>query len=461
MTNRIFRSIFLVAISVLIAVVFLIMGVSYNYFSSAQLRQLDFQAQLASEGVEKGGIDYLNGLSSDEYRITWIDTDGYVIYDNQFISSEMENHLEREEIKAALEKGKGHSSRYSTTLMERQMYSAVRITDGTVIRISGSHYTVLTLIMYMIYPLVVIVVLAIAVSLILSFRISKKIVRPLNEINLDNPKENKDVYEELLPLIDRIKSQQRQLKLQSVELKKKRDEFFISVNEKEKAEQMRREFTANVSHELKTPIQTIFGCAELLTNGIVKSEDVPKFSGQIYTESKRMINLIEDIIKLSHLDEGAEDMQIEKTDLYQIAQNTIIALYPAAEQAGVELELTGCHAEVFGISHLIDGIIFNICDNAIKYNRENGSVNVVISEQDNNVVLSVSDTGIGIPEDQQERIFERFYRVDKSHSKAVGGTGLGLSIVKHAAKLHNAEIKVKSSPGYGTTISVYFPKEKM
>ncbi len=458
MTRRIFSSIYLVAISVLIAVVFLIMGVSYNYFSSVQLSQLDFQAELAAEGVEKNGIDYLNGLSSNDYRITWISSDGSVKYDNQFAASEMENHLEREEIKQALKNGKGNSSRYSTTLMERQMYSAVRINDGTVIRISGSHYTVFTLIMCMIHPLVVIIVAAIAISLLLAFRISKKIVKPLNDLNLDNPKENKDVYEELLPLIERIKSQQCQLKLQSVELKKKRDEFFLSINEKEKAEQMRREFTANVSHELKTPIQTISGCAELLTNGIVKPEDVPKFSGQIYTESKRMINLIEDIIKLSHLDEGAEDMQREKTDLYNIAQNTIIALEPAAEQAGVSLELMGNPSEIFGIPHLLDGIIFNLCDNAIKYNKKNGSVNVVVSEEENNVVLSVSDTGIGIPKEQQGRIFERFYRVDKSHSKAVGGTGLGLSIVKHAAKLHNAEINVESIPDSGTTISVYFPK---
>lgn len=551
MTKRIFRSVCLVAAVVLLAAFVLIMGVLYEYFSNNQMSQLTAQAQLAAQGVEKSGMDYFSGLDNTGYRITWIAADGTVLYDSDAEADTMENHREREEVREALETGSGESMRYSTTLMERQLYAAERLSDGTVIRLSGAQYTVLTLILSMLQPLIIIAAAALGLSLWLASRLSKRIVKPLNELDPDEP-EKIDTYEELKPLTEKLRSQQRQLKTQAEELQRKRDEFeaasgnmieglvllneqgavlsinkaatrllgisrgcigrdmptpegcpemrellkkalrgehgeisvhidggsyqiyaspvisnektagavllFIDITEKESAEKMRREFTANVSHELKTPLHTISGCAELLANGMVKQEDVPRFSLQIQSEAKRMIALVDDIIKLSHLDEGAEDMRREETDLYCLAMDAVRSLTPAAREAGVSLELSGQSAVITGVPQLLGGIIYNLCDNAIKYNRRGGSVNVTITDGADAVQLTVKDTGIGIPPEQQERIFERFYRVDKSHSKEVGGTGLGLSIVKHAAKLHNAVISMHSVPGEGTEIKVDFPK---
>lgn len=551
MTKRIFRSICLVAVVVLLASFMLIMGVLYDYFSNNQMSQLKAQAQLAAQGVEQSGADYFSGLDDTGFRVTWISADGTVLYDSDAEAGSMENHHEREEVREALETGSGESMRYSTTLMERQLYAAERLSDGTVIRLSGAQYTVLTLVLSMLQPLIVIAAAALGLSLWLASRLSKRIVKPLNELDPDEP-EKLDAYEELRPLTEKLCSQQHQLKAQAEELQRKRDEFeaasgnmieglvllneqgsvlsinraatrllgisrccigrdmplpeglpemrellqkalrgehgeisvhidggsyqiyaspvisnekiagavllFIDISEKESAEQMRREFTANVSHELKTPLHTISGCAELLANGMVKQEDVPRFSLQIQSEAKRMITLVEDIIKLSHLDEGAEDMRREQTDLYRLAMDTVRSLTPAAREAGVSLELSGESAVIIGVPQLLDGIIHNLCDNAIKYNRRGGSVAVTVTDGPDTVRLTVKDNGIGIPPEQQERIFERFYRVDKSHSKEVGGTGLGLSIVKHAAKLHNAPIGIHSVPGEGTEITVDFPK---
>ena len=550
MTKRIFRSICLVAAAVLLAAFVLIMGVMYDYFSDNQMSQLKAQAQLAAQGVEKSGADYFGGLDDTGYRITWIAADGIVLYDSDAEAGNMENHHEREEVREALEYGSGESMRYSTTLMERQLYAAERLSDGTVIRLSGAQYTVLTLVLGMLQPVAVIAAAALGLSLWLASRLSKRIVKPLNELDPDEP-DKIDTYEELKPLTEKLCSQQRQLKAQAEELQRKRDEFeaasgnmteglvllneqgavlsinkaakrllgisccigrdmplpsgsaelrellqkalrgehgeisvpigegsyqiyaspvisnekiagavllIIDITEKERSEQMRREFTANVSHELKTPLHTISGCAELLANGMVKQEDVPRFSLQIRSEAKRMIALVEDIIKLSHLDEGAEDMRREETDLYSLAKDAVCSLSPEAQEAGVSLELSGESAVITGVPQLLDGIIHNLCDNAIKYNRRGGSVAVTVTDGPDKVRLTVKDTGIGIPPEQQERIFERFYRIDKSHSKEVGGTGLGLSIVKHAAKLHNAPIGIHSVPGEGTEIKVDFPK---
>jgi two-component system phosphate regulon sensor histidine kinase PhoR len=319
--------------------------------------------------------------------------------------------------------------------MERSLYCARRLEDGTVLRLSIAQSTIIMLILGMAQPIAIIIAVALILSLVLAFGLSRKIVKPLNELNLDKPMENKG-YDEIKPLLRRIESQQRQ-----------RDEL----------EQMRREFTANVSHELKTPLHTISGCAELLSNGMVKPDDVAKFSTQIYSEAQRMICLVEDILKLSHLDEGATDMKREDVDLYALAEDTVKILSSSAEEAGIQMNLEGEKAVINGIPQLLQGIIYNLCDNAIKYNREGGLVTVSIKNEEHRVQLSVSDTGIGIPTEHQERIFERFYRVDKSHSKKIGGTGLGLSIVKHAAILHNASIKVHSEVGVGTTIVVSFP----
>lgn len=552
MTKRIFRSICFVAISVFLASAVLFMTVLYDYFSNVQQSQLKMQTDLAAKGVQDEGLDYLTNLNIQNYRITWIGTDGSVLYDSVTEADNMENHFEREEVKEALANGYGESSRYSSTLTERYLYSAERLTDGTVIRISVTHSSLLVLTLGMLQPIMIIFAIAVIISAVLASRLAKRIVKPLNEINLDEPLEN-DGYEELSPLLRRIDTQQKQIKGQSDELRQKQLEFetltggmkegivllnstgrilslnnaairlletdyfcigqdlhtvnrnlkiaeilrkaengqyaetiielqrgkyqfdaspvlsdgktsgivllMLDVTEKEKTEQMRREFTANVSHELKTPLQTISGCAELLANGIVKQEDIMKFGAQISTEAQRMIRLVEDIIKLSHLDEGAVDMQRETVDLYALAESILRSLRSEAEMAKVSLSLNGDHTKLYAIPQLISGIIFNLCDNAIKYNRENGSVSVDIRDKDNKVFLSVADTGIGIPAGHQERIFERFYRVDKSHSKEIGGTGLGLSIVKHAARLHDAVIELNSIVDGGTTITVIFPKE--
>ena len=551
MTKRIFRSICLAALGVFLACIMLFLYVLYNYFSSVQEKQLKAQTDLAAQAVAHEGVEYFEGLNTAEYRITWIGPDGAVLYDNKSASDEMENHLEREEVKEALSNGSGESFRYSDTLMERALYAAKRLPDGTVVRLSVSHNTVLTLLLGMSQPIGLLLIIALVLSLVLASRLSKQIVKPLNELNLDEPLKNHE-YDELAPLLHRINTQQRQIRLQSEELQQKQSEFetvtsgmaegivllnrkmnilginaaasklfhtsnlcigksilsvnrsldlqsvllkaeggqhaemrmdmdggtyqltaspvfsdslvsgiallLLDVTEQENAEQMRREFTANVSHELKTPLHTIAGSAELLAGGMVKEADLAGFYARIHDEALRMIRLIEDIIRLSHLDEGVENMKREDVDLFVWAGETIKALSQAAEDENITMILDGEPAVITGIPQLLQSIIYNLCDNAIKYNRSFGSVTVTVEDQADSVVLSVADTGIGIPPEHQERIFERFYRVDKSRSKELGGTGLGLSIVKHAARLHGASIGLQSVVDGGTTITVSFPK---
>lgn len=547
MTKRIFRSICLVALTVFLASVILIMGVLYEYFSSVGQEQLRMQTSLAAQGVAHEGIAYFQDLKVTNYRITWIDRDGNVLYDSMSDTARMENHLEREEVRQAIEEGYGESRRYSATLLERSLYSAQRLADGTILRLSISQMSVLTLLVGMAQSICMIFAIALSLSIVLAVRISKKIVKPLNQIDLDDPLTN-DGYDELSPLLRRIDSQQRQLRCQKEELIQKENElntiigsmnegmillnqkgriitvnaaarkllgldvtcigedltllcenaalkeilsealqgrqaerilplqegyyqvdagaiisqnkvrgaalFLFNVTEKEKTEQIRREFTANVSHELKTPLHSISGYAELLKNDMVREKDRVPFAEKIYDEAQRMIRLVEDIISLSHLDEGAQEEKQENIDLYGLAESVIQDLEPQAEAAGVILELCGIPVILNGIPQLIYSMVYNLCDNAIKYNRENGKVTVSVERQGNTVRLAVTDTGIGIAPEHQERIFERFYRVDKSHSKAAGGTGLGLSIVKHAARIHHAKIEVDSMAGVGTTILV-------
>ncbi len=552
MTGRIFRSVFLTALVVFLASVILFMWVLYDYFTSVQKSQLRIQTSLAAQGAANEGADYFEGLETEGFRITWINENGTVLFDSEKDSAEMENHLEREEIRQALTEGYGESSRYSATLTEQLFYCARRLPDGTVIRLAVTQSSMLTLIMGMIQPLCAIFAAALILSLALASRLSKKIVKPLNELNLDEPLSNES-YDELAPLLTRLNSQQLQITRQSDELKRKRREFeavttgmtegivllngrheiisinpaaqrilgeedtpagqnIISVNrcpalqdvlaeadkgahseriaelcggsyeigaspifsdgevcgtalllldvtERERAEQLRKEFTANVSHELKTPLQAISGYAELMANGMVKPEDAAEFSGRIYSEGRRMIRLVDDIIKLSRLDEGAEDMKREDVDLYALARETAAVILPQAESAGISVSVEGEPTVINGIPRLLQEIIFNLCDNAVKYNRAGGSVTVAVKGGGESARLTVSDTGIGIPEECRERIFERFYRVDKSRSKAVSGTGLGLSIVKHAALAHNAKIETRSEVGRGTEITVIFPVE--
>ena len=550
MTKRIFRSVCIVAVVVLFASLALVIGVLYDYFSGSQENQLKTQTDLAAQGIEHEGSSYFDGLDSEELRITWIDKNGKVLFDNKTDASSMENHLEREEVRQAVENGYGKSSRYSETLTEKSLYSAKKLSDGSVLRLSVSQYSVLTLFLGMLRPVLIIALLAVVLALLLAYRLSKNIVTPLNKLNLDSPLSNK-VYEELSPLLKRMDAQQRQLKHQSEELKRKREEFetatenmsegliilnekgvilsinraaakmlglsedsvgkdifsektsvnlkeptqialsgknteevfalrdgncqllanpvstdgkvtgaallVLDVTEKERAEQMRREFTANVSHELKTPLQTISGYAELLANGMVADKDKTAFSEKIYAEAQRMIRLIEDIIKLSNLDEGAVELTRETVDLYVTAENTVRSLLPAAKKANVTLSLNGENAEIYGIPQLLTAVVYNLCDNAIKYNKDGGTVFVNVKNNAENIVLSVRDTGIGIPKEQQERIFERFYRVDKGRSKKMGGTGLGLSIVKHIVEFYGGHIELTSTPGKGSCFTVTIP----
>lgn len=443
MTKRIFQSICVVAVTVLLATLILIMGVLYDYFSRVQNEQLSDQADMAAKGMAGQGVDFFQGLDLDGCRISWIAADGRVLYDNMGDAESMENHLDREEVREAMETGRGESSRYSHTLTQKLSYQARLLPDGTVIRLAVSKYPVWVLMMGVLQPVLVVALLAVLLSLLLASRLSAKLVKPLNEVDLTDPLKNVE-YEELRPLLSRIDSQHKQLKRDREEL--------------EKNEQIRREFTANVSHELKTPLHSISGYAELLAKGIARPEDVQNFSAKIYSESQRMTSLVEDIIELSHLDTGAADMKREEADLYLIARTAVDSLSMAAKEAEVELKISGESARIYGVPQLIYGICYNLCDNAIKYNRKKGSVNVSVENGEDEAVLKVSDTGIGIPEESRERIFERFYRVDKSRSKAVGGTGLGLSIVKHAALTHHAKIEMESVPGSGTSFTVRFPK---
>ena len=441
MTKRIFRSICLAAIAVLLASLVLIMGVLYDYFAQLQRRQLTAQTELAAQGLMARGMDYFDGLQLDDCRVTWVAADGAVLYDSASTGA-LDNHLDREEIRQALATGQGDSTRYSNTLTEQLLYHARLLPDGTVLRLSTSRYTVWVLLMGVLQPVLVVALLAILLSLLLAYRLSARLTMPLNEVDLNDPLKNVE-YEELRPLLSRIDAQQEQLRRDKQQL--------------EKTEQIRREFTANVSHELKTPLHSISGYAELLANDMVKPQDVQPFADKIYSESRRMSSLVEDIISLSQLDAGAPEMPREECDLYLIAQNAVDSLSLAAEEAGVTVSLNGESARLNGVPQLLYGICYNLCDNAIKYNREKGSVSVSVRDGEQEAVLTVSDTGIGIAPEHQQRVFERFYRVDKSRSKAVGGTGLGLSIVKHSALIHHAKIALTSSPE-GSTFTLRFPK---
>ena len=550
MTRRIFQSICLAALAVLIGAMVITMGAMYNYFSGLQRQQLAMQTNLASQAVTAEGIGFLEGLADMDARITLIGADGSVLYDSHTDSMTMENHLEREEIREALESGTGYAARFSDTLAEQSIYTAQRLPDGSVLRLAMTQYSTMTLVMDMAEPILIVIVMALILAMWLASRLARSIVRPLNDLDLDNPMDNRG-YEELFPLLRRIDSQQRQLKGQKEELKRKQREFdtvtnnmdeglvllndrgtvltmnpaatriiglsrtFVGINfysviqescledvvnkalagsraegqfsmlggefqveanpvksgggvsgavillldvtEKRRAETQRREFTANVSHELKTPLHAVSGYAELMKTGMVRSEDIPGFAGNIYTEAQRLIRLVEDILKLSRLDEGAASDKRESLDLYELVCQTLDEMKHYTERNSVELTVTGESATVVGIPSQIRMMVGNLFTNACKYNRPGGRVDVTVAKAYRAVVLTVADTGIGIPVEHHERIFERFYRVDKSHSKAVGGTGLGLSIVKHAALIHNAKIELESQPGEGTTIRVIFP----
>lgn len=549
MTKKIFHSILLVAGAVLLASLFVITGALYEYFGIVQKKQLKDELSLAAVSVERQGDGFLRQLSSDRYRITWINTEGNVIYDTRTDAESLENHADRAEIKQALKDGYGESSRYSSTLLEKTIYCAQRLTDGSVLRISVSRATIGVLMLGILQPILIVLIAALVLSGMLAKRLSKRIVEPLNSLDLEHPLDN-DSYEELSPLLNRINRQHNQITAQMRELKKRTDQFaqitasmneglvlldnrgcilsinpaaieifgaepscvgqgFLSVDrshdmsvaiqaalkdghseihasrkgliyqfdisriaadgetagvvilafditEKETAEQNRREFTANVSHELKTPLQGIIGSAELIENGMVKPEDMSRFVGHIRLEAQRLVTLIGDIIRLSQLDEGG-DMPRENIDLLSVASAVADDLLLSADGQGISIAVEGSPANVYGVKRLLYEIVYNLCDNAIKYNRQGGSVKISTVSEGGFSSVTVSDTGIGIAPEYQNRIFERFFRVDKSHSKSSGGTGLGLSIVKHAVQYHHGKIELTSAPGKGTSITVSFP----
>ena len=544
MTSRIFRSTVFVAVVVLLCSLGIVMGVLYNHFTGVQVAQLKDELSLAVTGTEQYRNAFLENVEADRFRVTWIGADGTVLFDTQVDQTAMENHADREEIREALETGAGSAVRTSSTLTKQTFYEAQRLRDGTVLRISTSQESAWFLMIGMLWPIILITVLAIGLSAILARRMARKIVEPLNTLDLEQPLKN-DVYEEISPLLHRIHRQHNQITAHMEELRRKTDEFeqitgnmqeglillssegkILSINptakrlfdaqddcvgknflmidrssamrtavndaldkgrgftranrngreyqfdlsriasngsvigavvlafditERSNSEQLRREFSANVSHELKTPLQGIIGSAELMENGLVKPEDAPRFIGHIRKEASRLVNLIEDIIRLSQLDEGTQ-LPAESVDLLALAEEVKTILEPSAAEKRVCVEVSGTGFTVQGVRRLLHEIIYNLCDNAITYNVPGGRVHIRIDQNR----LSVSDTGIGIPAEHQARVFERFYRVDKSHSKQSGGTGLGLSIVKHAAAYHKAEIHLESIPGKGTTITIQF-----
>ena len=553
MTRKIFQSIIAVVISVLLLSLALITGVLYNHFETTMLDQLRTTAQFAEQGVEQEGMAYFDSLHAQNCRVTWIAADGTVKYDNRSNPKTMENHADRQEVREAMENDSGTSVRRSSTLSEHTMYYAKRLSDGTVLRLSMSQRSVLFLMGGMLSPLVFIFLAACLLAGVLSYRVSKKIVKPLSEIDLKHP-EQVETYDELSPFLQRIAAQNREIDARMAEIRKQQQEFsmitenmseglfvvdrnyqilsynksamqifgmdprqehenllavnrsegfrnavdsalkgrhtqenlelngrvyqiianavcqpdfaedmvgavilVLDVTEKAAQEQYRREFTANVSHELKTPLTSISGIAEIIRNGIVKPEDISHFAGKIYDESQRLITLIGDIIKLSRLDENQVPMERETVDMLEMARNVVQQLSSVARKSGVTLVANGTHGQVQGVRQVLGEMVYNLCENAVKYNRAGGRVWVDVQQVADHVVLRVKDTGIGIPAAEQGRIFERFYRVDKSHSKAVGGTGLGLSIVKHGAALHHATISVSSEPEQGTEITLTFP----
>lgn len=548
MTKKIFRSSLLTALIVLAVSLFFIFGILYQYFEEQLINELKRKSEYISYAVELGGADAVEKISGKDERITLISSGGTVIADTEANANKMENHLERSEVKQALENGSGTSVRYSDTLTEKIIYYALKMPDGNILRVSVKHYTVITILLGLVQPILVTLLIAAALCFILSSRVSKSIVKPINSLDLEEP-QNNNTYDELSPLLEKISRQKKVISEQLQTARQKQEEFRLitenmsegflvidkqrnvltynsaalrllgiseapagdvltinrsspfrntveralagersenemafgestysiianpvfeenkvigaviiipDVTERVQREKLRREFTANVSHELKTPLTSISGFAELMMNG-VPNEDIIDFSKSVYDEAQRLITLVGDIIKLSELDENSKRFEREKVDLRELSESVIKRLKLSAESKNVTVTVTGS-GQIIGARNVLDEMIFNLCDNAIKYNKTGGSANIIISSdaEKHIVKLTVRDTGIGIPIHAQSRVFERFYRVDKGRSKSAGGTGLGLAIVKHAAAFHNAEIRLTSEENNGTDITVFF-----
>lgn len=553
MDKKIFNSNFLTSLFVLIISFVLVFVVLFNYSEKQILNELESEADYISYALEKEGVSYINNFVGNDKRITLIAADGTVLADTSADANTLDNHANRKEIKAAFEYGSGTSTRYSDTMMKRILYYAQKLPDGTVLRVSATQDSVFVLLLNLVYPFSIIIIVALIVSIVISHRVSKSIIKPINELDLDNPAGN-EAYEELTPLLRKISAQKRTIDQQIKQAHQKQEEFrlitenmsegllvidksanvlsynhaaadmlqiekvtigdsvltlnrkkgfresvekvlggiraeseiahdqsiynliaspvidddkiigavivIIDITESAKREQLRREFTSNVSHELKTPLTSILGFAEIMKSGGTPDSTVVDFSTSIYDEAKRLITLVSDIIKISELDENPSQFQKEDVDLYTLSDKVIKNLKPLAQKQNITLNLIGDTVYIKGTEKIVYEMIYNLCDNAIKYNKENGTVDIIINNTDNKVNLTVNDTGIGIPNSEQSRVFERFYRVDKSRSKLVGGTGLGLAIVKHAAACSNTEIILESQEGKGTSITIEWKIEK-
>ena len=450
MKKKIFKSIVSTVLLVSVVCFALVMGALYRYFSEQNLNQMKMISDYLRTVVEQSGREVLNNLPENQtMRITLVAPDGTVLFDSRADAEDLDNHQDRDEIEQALQDGEGQSVRYSSTMAEKTVNYAVRLTDGNVLRVSSTQITVVTLLYRMMVSIFLILIVAVGLSMVLASRIAERVTAPINQIDLENPDEQA-VYEELRPLVCRLQAQNRQITRQMDALKE----------EHERQDLMRREFTANVSHELKTPLTSISGFAEIIRDGFVKPEDIPHFADTIYKEAQRLIVLVSDIIKLSRLEGGELVVQKELVDLYTVCEEEIEHLKAAAKTQNIHFHLSGEHQVVYGSRQILGEIVYNLCDNAIKYNQQGGIVKVSVAHRQNKAVLSVSDTGIGIPKEELSRVFERFYRVNKSHSKEIGGTGLGLSIVKHGVAFHGGEIQIESELGKGTTIRILFSKEE-
>ena len=546
MIKRIFGSIYAVVAAAVVVSLAIVMAVLYGYFNSIEYSQLSMQTELAANAVEHEGVDYFKGLNTNGYRITWIADDGTVLYDSEADARVLDNHSDREEVVEAKESGYGKAKRYSASLSQTTLYRAKRLSDQTIIRLSVTQNSIITLIWGMLWPMAIILFAGLVISYIISSRISRGLVKPLESIDIEHPLEV-EAYEEFAPFLERMEKQRRQIEDRESKLKKRTSELesvisnmsealvilnrsnrILSMNssamelfdadissvgesffkidhslvmqelidasqngkhvqkeceyngrtytisaspvksggiviiawdisDKADTEKMRREFTANVSHELKTPLQTIMGSSELIKEGMVVGDATKVFASKIYDEAKRLVSLIDDIIRLSQLDEDSErEIKKEDVELDGVALEVSKLLEDKAKKLDVRLNTNIKPAKIYGVKSLVYEIIYNLTDNAIKYNKKGGSVLLEIGDENNSPYIKVSDTGIGIPKEDKARIFERFYRVDKSRSKETGGTGLGLSIVKHAAMLMDAGIDVSSKLGEGTVITISF-----
>ena len=553
MRKRIFSGMCLVAVLAVVLSALLFSWMSYQQLFDQMRTITRDEAGYVVAAIEGSGTDALEKLGPvNAARITYVGQDGTVLYDSEEQPESMENHLEREEVQEALKLGFGDANRSSDTMQEQTYYYAIRMDDGTVVRVSNTTGSVLALFLHSVPLLVVIVIITILVAVVLARRAARNIVQPINDLDLDNPMNNGEAYDELAPFLSRIDKQKQQIRLEQAAQRRQRADLdsitanmreglvvldgsasvlslnrsarrllhleeqdcvgksifgycrskqfipavesvlagesvdtvmelqgralrllaspsqgadgtkgaillLMDVTETYSAEQMRREFSANVSHELKTPLTSISGYAELMMNGMVKSEDIVPFAQRIHQEATRLIALVQDIIRLSRLDEGSEDLTKEPVDLLPLAKAAAEHLAALADDRKVTLTVEGESVTVEGVKPLLEEMLFNLCENAVRYNKPDGSVIVTVGQEKGKAFFSVKDTGIGIPEADRERVFERFYRVDSGRSKQSGGTGLGLSIVKHAAQCHGAAIDLDSRVGKGTTITVRFP----